>query len=99
MDNATSLKRGTVAVLVAYSTTVFVPTSTFIKRESAKAAHEDRQDAGGLQLVAWVELEATNRRDSPEGRASERLALFSSTPLSRLGRHICKAEQLEAVLQ
>ena len=50
-----------------------------ILRESAKAAHEDRQDAGGLQLVAWMELEAINRRDSPEGRASERLALFNIT--------------------
>ncbi len=50
------------------------PRPRSIKEQSAKAVHEARQDAGGLQMSAWVELVATNRRDSPEGRASERLA-------------------------
>ena len=38
--------------------------------------HEDRQDAGGLQLVAWVELDAINRRDSTEYQAGEKPATF-----------------------
>ena len=40
-----------------------------LKEQSAKAVHEDCQDAGGLQLVARVELDATNRRDGSERRA------------------------------
>jgi len=55
------------------------PASTgvwFLLRVSAKAAHEDRQDAGGLQLVAWVELDAINRRDSTEYQAGEKPATF-----------------------